>query len=224
MLAGYSSGNLLALEESVIDWFLETALCRSIRNWAGNPLDRSGSPRLGREERIAGVEVVAGQTQIVYHRQTGIRPARASRLSTKVLSRGKPPTPSGARKSGRRGQMDFLSVAILRKAGEGILVLHADQTDIYHLRRRVVLQGMIDEWAGKGDILYLRFQGKDGEVWAAFDSREGRKRRREEPDRRRGGPSGPSGNHPEPDREGGLGNDPGRVPWMRTVKAFFSWG
>ncbi len=130
---------------------------------------------MGREERLAGAEVLAGQVHIVYHRQTGIQPRESQPPFYQGLVQGK--AAYAIRRSEKRatGQMDFLSVAIQRKAGEGVLVLHADQTDIHHLRRRVVLQGLIDEWAGKGDILYIRFQGKDEEVWAAFDFREGRK-------------------------------------------------
>ncbi len=174
LLAGYSPGNLLALEESVIDWFLEIAL-QIDQKLGREPLGSERLAEVGREERIAGAEVVTGQTHIVYHRQKGITPRDSQPPFYQGLVQGK--ASYAIRRSEKRasGQMDFLSVAILRKTGEGILVLHADQTDIYHLRRRVVLQGMIDEWAGKADILYLRFQGKDGEVWAAFDSREGRK-------------------------------------------------
>jgi signal transduction histidine kinase len=67
--------------------------------------------------------------------------------------------------------MDFLSVAVSRKIGEGVLILRADEADIQLFRRKVILQGLIEEWAGKGDIQYIRFQGRDGEIWADSDPR-----------------------------------------------------
>jgi signal transduction histidine kinase len=62
--------------------------------------------------------------------------------------------------------MDSLSLAIVRKAGEGILALQVDEPAIRLFRRRVVLQRLIDEWKGRGEISYITFQGEDLEVWA----------------------------------------------------------
>jgi signal transduction histidine kinase len=65
--------------------------------------------------------------------------------------------------------MDHLSVAIIRKAGAGILVVGADEADIQFLRRRVILQGVIEEWREKGETKYITFQGEDSAVWADTD-------------------------------------------------------
>jgi signal transduction histidine kinase len=174
LLMAYSPVNLLTLEEAVIDWVLEIAF--QIDQKLGP--EAVGAERLegvGKEEKIAGIEVLIGKNHFAFHRKTGISPRESEPPFYQDLTQGKASYAIQRAEKRATGQMDSLSVAILRKAGEGILVLRADETDIQHLRRRVVLQGIIDEWAGKGDILYLRFQGKDGEVWAGFDSRAGRK-------------------------------------------------
>ena len=174
LLMAYSPINLLTLEETVIDWVLEIAF--QIDQKLGP--EAIGAERLeevGKEEKIAGLEVINGKNHFAFHRQTGISPRESEPPFYQGLTQGKASYAIQRAEKRATGQMDSLSVAIQRKAGEGILVLRADETDIQHLRRRVVLQGIIDEWAGKGDILYLRFQGKDGEVWAGFDSRAGRK-------------------------------------------------
>jgi signal transduction histidine kinase len=62
--------------------------------------------------------------------------------------------------------MDHLSIAVARKAGEGILVLQADGADIQFFRRRVILRGLIEEWREKGETKYITFQGEDSTVWA----------------------------------------------------------
>jgi signal transduction histidine kinase len=72
--------------------------------------------------------------------------------------------------------MDHLSAAIIRKAGKGILVVRADESDIQFFRRRVVLRGVIEEWREKGETQYISFQGEDSTVWADTDPRKiGRK-------------------------------------------------
>ena len=170
-LAGYSAANLLALEESVIDGLLETAF-QIDRKVGREPSGSAGLEEIGKEEKVSGVEILAGQSRVEYHRQPGRLPLEGRPPFYQGLLEGK--ASYAIRRSEKRvtGLMDFLSVAIVRRAGEGILIVHADSADIYHLRRRIVLQGVIDEWAGKGDILYIRFQGRDGEVWAVFDSRQ----------------------------------------------------
>ena len=63
------------------------------------------------------------------------------------------------------GQMDSLSLAIVRKAGEGILALQVDEPAIRLFRRRVVLQGLIEEWKGKGrNQLHDLPGGRPGDV------------------------------------------------------------
>ncbi|MBP1716922.1 MAG: signal transduction histidine kinase [Deltaproteobacteria bacterium] len=173
MFIAFSSVNLLTLEESVIDWVLEIAgqIDQRLGSEAVTPERLEG---VGREERIAGVEVVSGRNHLVFHRQPETMPREGQPPFYLPLTQGKASYAIQRTEKRAIGQMDFLSVAILRRAGEGILILRTDETDIQHLRRRVILQGIIDEWAGKVDIQYLRFQGKDGEFWAGFDVREGR--------------------------------------------------
>jgi signal transduction histidine kinase len=68
--------------------------------------------------------------------------------------------------------MDHLSAAIIRKAGKGILVVRADESDIQFFRRRVILQGLIEEWREKGETKTITFQGEDSTVWADTDPRK----------------------------------------------------
>jgi signal transduction histidine kinase len=74
------------------------------------------------------------------------------------------------------GQMDHLTVAIVRRAGEGVLAIRADERSIRNLRRRALLQGLVEEWKGRGETRYIIFQGEDLEVWAdTAPERVGRK-------------------------------------------------
>jgi len=173
VFAPFSAINLLALEESVIDWVLELGaqIDQRLGSGAVTP-DRLANA--GGEAKIAGVEVVHGGNHLVFHRQPGVTPRESQPPFFLPLIQGKASYAIQREEKGAIGQMEFLSVAILRKEGEGILILRMDETDIQYLRRRVILQGIIDEWAGKGDIQYLRFQRKDGEFLAGFDIREER--------------------------------------------------
>jgi signal transduction histidine kinase len=67
------------------------------------------------------------------------------------------------------GQMDQISVAIARRGGEGILALGADESSLQSLRRRVILQGLIEDWTGRAEIRYITFQGEDLEVLSDTD-------------------------------------------------------
>ncbi len=172
LLMAYSPVNLLTLEEAVIDWILEIA-SQIDQKLGQETVTPERLEAVGKEEKLAGVEIVGPRIRVTFHRGARVLPGEDRPPFYQALTQGKASYAIQRSEKRDTGQMNLLSVAILRKAGEGILILHADETDIQHLRRRVVLQGIVDEWAGKGDILYLRFRGKDGEVWAGFDSREG---------------------------------------------------
>ena len=74
------------------------------------------------------------------------------------------------------GQMDQISVAVARRGGEGILVLGADEASLQALRRRVILQGLVEDWAGKAEIRHIVFQGEDLEIlYATSPERVGQK-------------------------------------------------
>ncbi|MCX5907695.1 MAG: ATP-binding protein [Deltaproteobacteria bacterium] len=65
--------------------------------------------------------------------------------------------------------MDDLWVAIRRKAGEGILGVRAKEADLQYFRRWVLLQGLTEEWGRRGDLQFITFEGRDGEIWADTD-------------------------------------------------------
>lgn len=179
VLAAFSAINLLTLEESVIDWVLEMG-AQIDQRLGSEALTPERLASVGKEARIAGVEVIQGGNHLVFHRQPEVLPRETPPPFYLPLIQGKASYAIQRTEKGAVGQMEFLSVAILRKAGEGILILRTDEADIQHLRRRIILQGIIDEWAGKGDIQYLRFQRKDGEFLAGFDIREERDNNEEE--------------------------------------------
>jgi len=109
--------------------------------------------------------IVHGQNYF-YHRRPERPPTGNRGLFYQPLLEGK--TSYAILRSEKRetGQMDYLAVAVARKAGEGILAVQADDADIRFFRRRVILQGLIEEWRGKGETKYLTIQGEDLEVWA----------------------------------------------------------
>jgi signal transduction histidine kinase len=166
----FSPVNLLALDESVIDWILEAAF--QIDQIMGKEsVDQERLNRIGKEEKFAGIEIISGQAHLVYRRRSENIPGDNSPPFYLPVIQGK--TAYAILRSEKRttGQMDFLSVAVSRKIGEGVLILKAGEADIQLFRRKVILQGLIEEWAGKGDIQYIRFQGRDGEIWADSDPR-----------------------------------------------------
>jgi signal transduction histidine kinase len=171
VLMAFSPVNLLSLDESVIDWILEAAL-QIDESLGKEAVDRERLTRIGKEEKFAGIEVVAGQTHLVFQRKSERIPGENSPPFYQSVIQGK--TTYAIQRSEKRttGQMEFLSVAVLRKTGEGILILRADEADVQLFRRKVILQGLIEEWAGKGDIQYIRFQGRDAEIWADSDPRK----------------------------------------------------
>ena len=157
--------NLLTLEESVVDWILEMAF-QIDQRLDKVPVDPERLSRIGKEEKIGAIEVIQGQRHIVYRRESLVFPKESGPPFYQSLLQGKASYAILRSEKRATGQMDFLSVAVGRKMGEGILILRVDEGEIQHLRRRIILQGLIEDWAGKGDIQYIRFRGEDGETWA----------------------------------------------------------
>jgi signal transduction histidine kinase len=157
--------NLLALEESVVDLILDVAF-QIDQELGSRPPQKSDLQKVSDAEHLAGLSVIPSPKHFVdQHRAASSRSDR-DRPFYQPLLEGK--ASYAIRRSEKRetGQMDRLSVAVVRKAGEGILVLQADGADIQFFRRRVILQGLIEEWREKGETRYITFQGEDLTVWA----------------------------------------------------------
>jgi len=172
---GSSPVNLLTLEESVVDLLLDGAF-RVDQELGGQPPRESELQRLGEAEHLAGIEVITPNHKLAYSRRPAGPSTGDRRPFYQSLLEGK--TSYAIHRSEKRetGQMDHLSAAIIRKAGKGILVVRADESDIQFFRRRVVLQGVIEEWREKGETQTISFQGEDSTVWADTDPRKiGRK-------------------------------------------------
>jgi signal transduction histidine kinase len=168
---GSSPINLLALEESVVDLVLDGAF-QVDRELGGQPPRESELQRLGEAEHLAGIEVITPNHKFVYGRRPAASPAGDRRPFYQSLLEGKASYAIQRSEKKETGQMDRLSVAIVRKAGAGILVVGADESDIPFFRRRVILQGVIEEWREKGETQYITFQGEDSTVWADTDPRK----------------------------------------------------
>ena len=155
--------NPLALDDSVVDLLLDLAfqMDRQIGSRAPEEKDLAG---MAKTWQLSGITFISpGQTVTYPQSREGlrggdpfIRPLLEGRTAYAIQRSEKKET----------GQMDHLSVAIVRRAGEGILAVRADERSIRNLRRRALLQGLIEEWKGRGEIRYIIFQGEDLEVWA----------------------------------------------------------
>ena len=160
--------NLLALEESVVDLVLDEAF-QVDRELGGQVLREEELQRLGEDEHLAGIEVITPKDTFVYSRRPAASSAKDRRPFYRSLLEGKASYAIQRSEKKETGQMDHLSIAVIRKAGAGILVVGADESDIQFFRRRVILQGVIEEWREKGETKYITFQGEDSTVWADTD-------------------------------------------------------
>ncbi len=159
-----SALNPMALDDSVVDLLLDIA----------SQMDRQIGSRAPNEEELAGFAKawhLSLAAWITPHRTLSYPPSR-ERLPEgdsflRPLLEGKASYDIRRSEKKKTGQMEHLSVAIVRKAGEGILAIRADESSIRTLRRRVLLQGLVDEWKGSGESRYIIFQGEDLEIWAA---------------------------------------------------------
>ncbi|MBI5967691.1 MAG: hypothetical protein HY882_07535, partial [Deltaproteobacteria bacterium] len=163
-----SSVDLLALEESIVDLMWDTAFQIDQELGDRSPKE-SDLQRICEAERLSAIEVITSTKKFSFHRQLLGSPARNRRPFYQPLLEGKAPYAILRSEKRETGQTDHLSVAIIRQVGEGILILRADEPDIRFYRRRVILQGLIEEWRGKEEVKYISFQGEDLEVWADMD-------------------------------------------------------
>ena len=157
--------NLLALEESVVDLIVDVAF-QIDQEMSRQPLPESELRRLAEAEHLAGIEVIAAKNEFAYSRRPVSPSAGDRRPFYQSLLEGMASYAIRRSEKKETGQMDHLSVAVVRKAGEGILLVRADESDIQFFRRRVILQGMIEEWREKGETKYITFQGEDSTIWA----------------------------------------------------------
>lgn len=157
--------NFWTLDESVVDLILETAFQIDQELGSLSPGENE-LKKLGAAEHFSGIEVIASGEKFLYRR----RPAGSSVDKPKPfyqhLLEGKASYAIERSEKLKTGQMNHLNVAIVRKAGKGILILRADEADIHIFRRRVILQEVIEEWRDKGETKYISFQGEDSEIWA----------------------------------------------------------
>jgi signal transduction histidine kinase len=165
---GSSPINLFTLEESVVDLVLDEAF-RVDQALGRQPSPESELQRLGEAEHLAGIEVITPNNRIAYSRRPASSSADDRRPFYRSLLEGRASYAIQRSEKRETGQMDHLSVAIVRKAGAGILVVRADESDIQFFRRRVILQGLVEEWREKGETQYITFQGEDSTVWADTD-------------------------------------------------------
>lgn len=157
--------NLLALEEAVIDSVIGIAF--QIDQELGSSSPEEGKlQKIGERGTWGAIELLTPADIVRYQRKEG-SPIPPNFLQP-VVSGVYPYAISRSEKKAT-GQMDWLVVAIRRRAAEGILILKLEETDIRRLRRRIILQGIIDEWKVKGEVQYIVFQGSDGEIWSHND-------------------------------------------------------
>ena len=158
-----SSLNPLALDDSVVDLVLDTAF--QVDQELGNlPPQESQLAKITKSWHFSVLKLITPHQTFIYQ-----NPKASSSLDDsfyRALLEGKATYAIRRSENRERGQMDSLSLAIVRKAGEGILALQVEEPAIRLFRRTVVLQGLIEEWKGRGEINYINFQGEDLEVWA----------------------------------------------------------
>lgn len=163
--------NFLALEESVVDLILEVAF-QIDQEWGNRRPQESELKRKGEDERLSGIEMVANPKEFIPPRHSPKPPAGDRDHFYRPLLEGKASFAILRSEKKETGQMDSIAVAVARKAGEGILIVKADETAIRFFRRRVILQGLVEEWRGKGETKYLTIQGDNLEVLADTDLRK----------------------------------------------------
>jgi signal transduction histidine kinase len=161
-----SPNSLLAFDEALIDLGLEIALEIDQRLGPQHP-DPRGLEKLGEKEFLAGMELLTPKGE--FHYRSRETPQPPTHFLRPILAGELPYALFRSEKKGT-GQMDALVLAIARKAGPGILIIYLDETTLQRLRRRLILQGLIDEWKSKGEVQYIVFQGEDGEIWGHTES------------------------------------------------------
>jgi signal transduction histidine kinase len=164
-----SPSNLLAVDDSVVDQVLEIA--SQIDQELGALPPREGQlARIAQSWHFSILEWITPHETQIYK-----SPKTAGSIADsfyRPLLEGKASYAIGRSEKKETGQMESLSLAIVRKAGKGILALQVDGPEIRLLRRMVVLEGLIEEWKGRGEVSYITLQGEDLEVWADTSPRK----------------------------------------------------
>jgi signal transduction histidine kinase len=162
--------SLLTLEESVIDLFLERAL-QIDRELGQGLIPQKKIQEIGSREHLSGILLVRQKPSAAnYERKNSAK--EGGLPFYQPLLEGKAPYAIQRSEKSTTGQMDHLAIAVVRKEGEGVLVLTADEPSLHFFRQRVILQGLIEEWRGKGDTQYITFQEKDAEILAGTDTQK----------------------------------------------------
>jgi signal transduction histidine kinase len=156
--------NPLTLEDSVADLLLDLAF-QMDRELGTKAPDEIELARLAKAWHLSVATLITPARRMTYPPSMETLPGGESFL--RPLLEGKASYAIHRSEKKETGQMEQISVAVARRAGEGILVLGADEASLQSLRRRVILQGLIEDWTGKGEIRYIIFQGEDLEVLSA---------------------------------------------------------
>ncbi len=154
--------NLLQLEESVVDSIFSSAM-ELDQEMGSIILSEDELKKIGEKKHFSGIA-------ILHDFNPRLSPALEARSAFyQPLIEGKTSYAIDRSEKKETGQINHLGVAIIRKAGEGILVVQAEEGDIQFFRRRVILQGLIEEWQSKGETQYIVLQGEDSTIWADTD-------------------------------------------------------
>jgi len=153
--------NPLGLEDSVADLLLDLAF-QMDRELGTKLPEEKELARLAKAWHLSMVSLITPTRRLSYPASQEAIPGGESFLHP--LLEGKSSYAIQRSEKKETGQMDQISVAITRREGEGILALRADEPSIQTLRRRVILQGLIEDWKGRGELRYITFQGEDLEV------------------------------------------------------------
>jgi signal transduction histidine kinase len=155
--------NPLGLDDSVVDLLLELAFQMDFKLGARAPEEKD-LEGMARSWHLSAVAFVTNSQTLAY--PPSGEGSREWDSLTHPLLEGKAAYAIRRSEKKETGQMDRLSVAVIRRAGEGILAFRVDEPSIRILRRRVILQGLVEEWKGRGETRYIIFQGEDLEIWA----------------------------------------------------------
>jgi signal transduction histidine kinase len=161
--------NPLTLEESIVDLALDAAF-RMDKRLDGRAPVRVELKHWVQEEHFTGIEVILPDGSFIASDQPAEPAVLPPHPYYQSVREGKSAYAIYRLERKETGQMRYLSVAIRRKAGKGILVLWADEAKIGFFRRRLILQGVLEDWRERGEIRALLIQGGDGEIWADTDS------------------------------------------------------
>ena len=161
--------NPLTLEESIVDLALDAAFRIDGRLGERVPV-RGELKHWAQEGHFAGIRLIFPDGSFIESEQPAEPAIRRPHPYYQSVREGKTAYAIYRVEKKETGQMRYLSVAIQRKAGKGILLLWADGAEISFFRRRLILQGVLEDWRDKGEIRALLIQGEDGEIWADTDS------------------------------------------------------